>query len=211
MVQQAEMVDRFVPEDIELRLAYQLLSTEDGISRKVLYELLGRPKRYSELKTVLPEGKSENSLTVALKTLRRNGLVDQRTDAREEPVVHRYEVTPLGIQVVLTMQRVQPLHEQLGLLDEALAVPSKQAGEGSPAPSGPASGQSDVWHVTPHPAGGWRVKREGSRQATRVLETKKEALEAARELAVKRPGGRVAVHKKDGSFQRQITPRTAAT
>lgn len=193
MTRQAEMVDAFVPGDLELKLAHQLLSTEDGISRRVLYDLLGRPKRYSELKPVLPEGKSENSLTVALKTLRRNGLIDQRTDAREAPVVHRYEITPLGIQVVLTIQQIQPLQQQLSILQKAKG----------------GSSSRDVWHVTPHAAGGWRVKREGTARASGVYDTKKKALQAARVIAKKRPEGRVTVHRKDGSIQRQVTPSKA--
>lgn len=218
MPSQAERVEEFVPEDLELQLAYQLLSTEDGISRKVLYELIGQPKRYSELKTVLPEGKSENSLTVALKTLRRNGLVDQRTDAREKPVVQRYELTPLGIQVVIAIQRIQPLQEQIEILRRAilgdLEASSDAAGiDGKTTLSQAEASQSDrnVWHVVPHPDEGWRVKREGATRASGIYETKEEAVQAARELAVKRPEGRVALHRKDGSFQRQVAPSRAAT
>lgn len=221
MASQAEMVDAFVPEDLELKLAHQLLSTKDGVSRKVLYELLGRPKRYSELKPALGEGKSENSLTVALKTLRRNGLVDQRTDARKEPVVHRYQITSLGIQTVLAIQRLQPIEQQLAFVREALDQwegPAREASRGDDrarlVPSDRGSlveGKPDVWHVTPNSGGGWRVKREGNARATRIVDTKEQAVEAARQLAMKRSNGRVTVHRTDGSIQRQITPSNAAT
>lgn len=206
----------------EVRLAHQLLSQETGVGRDVLYELLGRPKRYSELKPVLEEGKSENSLTVALKTLRRNGLVDRRTDARQAPPVHRYELTPLGIEVVLTMESLRPLEHHLSLLNSALGIgTSGVAGQvagvadlvtdlpDSLQPHETTQGRSsgpEVWHVAPHPEGGWRVERQGSRRATRVLDTKKEALAFARELAKREEGRQVIVHKSDGSIQKQIAP-----
>lgn len=207
MASAARTVTNFEPETAELAMAHQLMAQEHGVGRNTLYELLGRPKRYSELKHLV-EGRSDNSLTVALKTLRRNGLIDQRTDARSDPPVQRYELTPYGIRVVLAMQTVQPIQDQLATLIGVL-----RAGQ-STAP-GPASGElmdqatdqgraANVYHVAPDPDQGWRVERQGAQRATRVVDTKREALRIAKGLIEGQAGRTIVVHRADGSFQRVV-------
>lgn len=92
------------PAGLEVRLARQMLAQEDEIGTEILHALMGEDKRRAELEASLPEGTPDDSLEAALEILARDGLVDRRTDARQDPPVHRYELTPLGLQVVLTMQ-----------------------------------------------------------------------------------------------------------
>ena len=101
-----------LPDDLTLRRAYELIAEEGDLRRLILFDLIGRPRRYNELKRLL-RGRRDHNLTVALTRLQRDGLVDRRTDARQRPVVHTYELTPLGIQVILGMQSIRPVHEAL--------------------------------------------------------------------------------------------------
>lgn len=55
-------------------------------------------------------------------------------------------------------------------------------------------------HVTPHPGGGWQVKGSGNEKATKITETKKEAIDVAREIA-KNKESEVVIHGKDGRIQ----------
>lgn len=109
----------FVAPEHEARLAHELLGQPGNLRARILYALLGKPLRYSDLRPLLA-GKPDNSLTVALRTLQRDGLVERRTNARREPVIHTYELTPLGVQVVLAMESLRPLEEKLKLLGRAL-------------------------------------------------------------------------------------------
>lgn len=101
-------------------LAYRLIARESPLDRAILHELIGRPKRYADLKPLLGE-KADNNLTVALKRLQEWGLIERRTDARREPVVHSYELTPLGIQVILAIPAIQPIHESMARFERARA------------------------------------------------------------------------------------------
>ncbi|MBZ4662808.1 MAG: hypothetical protein JG776_490 [Caloramator sp.] len=55
-------------------------------------------------------------------------------------------------------------------------------------------------HVTPHPDGGWQVKGEGNNKSTKVTETKKEAIDIARQIA-KNQESELIIHGKDGKIQ----------
>lgn len=54
-------------------------------------------------------------------------------------------------------------------------------------------------HVVPHPDG-WAVRGAGSRRASSVHETQKEATSAAREIA-KRQGVELFIHGRDGKIR----------
>lgn len=71
--------------------------------------------------------------------------------------------------------------------------------------SDPGMPETYTWHVTPHEEEGWQVKRETADQATSRHDTKKQALEAAKDLARNKPTAHVAVHKRDGTIQQQFT------
>lgn len=104
--------------DEHLRLAYGLLGKASDLDRRILHECLGRPKPYGELRPLLA-GRRDHNLTAALQRLQRDGLLLRRTDARREPMVHAYELSPLGIEVVLALQALRPLHESLRLYGRA--------------------------------------------------------------------------------------------
>lgn len=117
-----------LPDHVELRLAYHLMARKNPLDRKILYRLLGTPVRYSELRPLLG-GKHDNNLTVALERLQQNGLVAQTLNAapgREGS--YEYQITDLGILVVLTMERIRPIHH---VVEEYLAA--------RPLPHSPAS------------------------------------------------------------------------
>lgn len=52
-------------------------------------------------------------------------------------------------------------------------------------------------HVVPHPRGGWAGKREGNERATFRTETKKEAMDKARDIAIVHGVERIE-HNKHG-------------
>lgn len=55
-------------------------------------------------------------------------------------------------------------------------------------------------HVTPHPNGGWQIKGEGNQKATKITDTKKEAVNTARQIA-KNQESELIIHGKDGKIQ----------
>jgi DNA-binding HxlR family transcriptional regulator len=101
-----------VEEGIHLRLAYELAAEDGDLRRGILQELVGRPQRYADLKVLL-RGRRDHNLTVALVRLQRDGLISRRTNARQKPPTHTYELSSLGIQVVLAMQTIRPVGEIL--------------------------------------------------------------------------------------------------
>jgi uncharacterized protein YdaT len=57
-------------------------------------------------------------------------------------------------------------------------------------------------HVVPKSTGGWDVKNGGSSRATKHFETKKSAVDYARELA-KKQEAELVVHNKDGKISQK--------
>jgi uncharacterized protein YdaT len=55
-------------------------------------------------------------------------------------------------------------------------------------------------HVTPHPSGGWQVKKGGSERATRKVDTQLEATEIARQIA-KNQKTEVVIHRPNGQIR----------
>ena len=103
------------PQDVEFRLAHALLGSTNALDRDILIALVGRPRRYSELKPLLRE-KAENNLTMALDRLRRDGLSAQTVNARRRPPVKAYQLTELGVLVVFRMNQMIPAHESIDAL-----------------------------------------------------------------------------------------------
>lgn len=64
-------------------------------------------------------------------------------------------------------------------------------------------------HVTPHPEGGWQVRKPGSDRASARTSTQGEAIGRAREILVNDRGGEVVVHRPDGSIRDSDTIRPA--
>ena len=55
-------------------------------------------------------------------------------------------------------------------------------------------------HVTPHSDGGWQTKREGAGRAGSRHETQSDAIDRAREQAI-RERGEVVIHRPDGRIR----------
>jgi len=66
-----------------------------GLCRDVLEALEAGPKRWTGLKPLL-HGRGDESLNMALRFLLEESLIERRTDARRQPVVHEYRLSPLG-------------------------------------------------------------------------------------------------------------------
>lgn len=110
-------------EDVEFRHAHRLLGQDNPLDRRIVESLVGRPHRYGELKALL-EGKRDHNLTMALERLRRDGLVDQRVDASSRPPTKSYELTHLGIQVILRMHEMLPAHISAQVLLRGQVAPA---------------------------------------------------------------------------------------
>lgn len=102
-------------EDVEYHHAHRLLGQDNPLDRRIVEDLVGRPRRYGELKGLL-DGKRDHNLTMALDRLRRDGIIDQRIDVATKPPVKSYELTNLGIQVVLRMHEMIPAHVSAQIL-----------------------------------------------------------------------------------------------
>ncbi len=61
--------------------------------------------------------------------------------------------------------------------------------------------QGKPQHVVPHP-NGWAVKGEGNDRATSVHDTKKEAVQAGREIA-QNQGSELVIHGENGRIQQK--------
>lgn len=55
----------------------------------------------------------------------------------------------------------------------------------------------DSHHVVPNPDGGWDVKRGGGERATGHFDTKREAIDRAREVS-RNQGTELRIHNRDG-------------
>lgn len=99
-------------EDIEYKLAYKLLGKDNTLDKEIMFRLVGRPQRYSELKPLLGD-KHDHNLTMALERLRDDGLLRRRTDFREGSQVDSYELSELGKLVVFNMVRMGPVQDSI--------------------------------------------------------------------------------------------------
>ena len=99
------MKPRFRFEDPPRNWSFGLAKTlERGnpLDREIVLELVGRPHRFSELQPLL-RGRGKNNLTQALRRLQLSGLIHMRTNFHAAPRYDYYELTTLGIRVVLTL------------------------------------------------------------------------------------------------------------
>lgn len=72
--------------------------------------LLGGPKRFSDIRTVIPE-LSDRILSERLKELESSGIVLRKVYP-ETPVRIEYELTPMGIELTPVMAEVQKWAEK---------------------------------------------------------------------------------------------------
>ena len=57
-------------------------------------------------------------------------------------------------------------------------------------------------HVVPSPEGGWAVQRSGSKHASRLYDTKMEAIDAGRQISQNQKT-EFYIHGRDGQIQRK--------
>jgi hypothetical protein len=55
-------------------------------------------------------------------------------------------------------------------------------------------------HITPNNGGGWKVQGAGNNKATKITDTKKEAVDAGRKIA-QNQGTELIIEGKDGKIQ----------
>lgn len=55
-------------------------------------------------------------------------------------------------------------------------------------------------HVVPAPSGGWNVRKSGSDRATKHFDTKKDAIDWARQIS-KNQKTELVIHKRDGTIE----------
>ena len=59
-------------------------------------------------------------------------------------------------------------------------------------------------HITPHPQGGWQVKREGANRATVRTSTQREAIDIGRSLS-RNQGTELFIHGRNGQIRERDT------
>ncbi len=57
-------------------------------------------------------------------------------------------------------------------------------------------------HVVPNPDGGWDVKRGGANRASGHFDTKKDAVDTARQISINQRT-ELVIHRQDGTIQRK--------
>ena len=61
---------------------------------------------------------------------------------------------------------------------------------------------TDSHRVMKHHSGHWQVRRDGSKRASNICETKKEAIDIGRKIS-KNQGTELQIHKVNGEIQRR--------
>lgn len=56
-------------------------------------------------------------------------------------------------------------------------------------------------HVTPHPEGGWQVKKPGADRASDRTRTQSDGIDRAREIVGNTGGGEVVIHDRKGRIR----------
>lgn len=109
----------------------------------------------------------------------------EKLDERLGEAMHRFDI-PTRDEIQALTRRVEELNKKV---DQVRSAPAEVR---------------NVYHVAAH-EDGWKVEAEGAARATSLHGTKEEAVAAAKELAQGRAPSQVVIHKKDGSFQTELT------
>ncbi len=96
--------------DVEYELALRLLNQDPPLDRRILEDLVGQPKRYSDLKPLLGD-RNDNVLTKALRRLRDEGTIQQGVDLDQNQ--RTYRLTELGKHVVFRLHEMVPHWESI--------------------------------------------------------------------------------------------------
>lgn len=93
------------------------------------------------------------------------------------------------------------LKKKDGKTEEKTATVEKKA-ESKPEPKQEKAAPSGSYFVSPHPDGGWQVKRANAQKALKKFKTKAEAEAYAKKVATNQ-GASVVRQKKDGKIQKK--------
>lgn len=117
----------FEPGTMDL-VVHRLLGQANCLDLRILEALVAEPKRFTELKPLIGE-RYDHNLTVALARLARDALIERRSFLEADEVVHRYRLTPVGVEALLMSNKLQPLSQTIEQLAQILL-----AGRGKAAP-----------------------------------------------------------------------------
>lgn len=106
-------------QDLEYRIAARLLTQEPPLDRQVVEEVMGRPRRYSELQPLL-KGRNDNVLNKALARLRDEGVIQQGLDYVKDQKT--YSLTALGKLVIFRMHEMVPHRESILAYERGVAA-----------------------------------------------------------------------------------------
>lgn len=103
--------------DVEYSLAIRLLDQDPPLDRRILEDLVGQPKRYTDLKPLLGD-RNDNVLTKALKRLRDDGLIQQGVDLDQDQRVYR--LTELGKLTLFRLHEMVPHRQSIEAYERGL-------------------------------------------------------------------------------------------
>lgn len=203
----------------ERELAYELLGQESGLWTEILYELLGQPQRYSELKPLLGD-QADNTLTYALEKLVDEGLVERTSDVVDDELVKRYAISRKGIDVFLHVHLLETIGGFVATSGSAAVdvrstlererVRSKEVPYVMllSSPEGDRR-EGSTYHVRPTDERTWSLKREGAQRATKRFDQPR--LAVARGLELAGENGKVFVHDREGGIETVLETSTRET
>lgn len=108
----------------------------------------------------------------------------------------RYKLDDLPPEV---REEIQDFRDRFGQTRRSPASNAPQPSVEASMPKDKTSQGGPTQHVRARDDG-WAVVKEGADRATRVLDTKAEAVEVAREIASNQ-GSKLVIHRQDGSVQ----------
>lgn len=108
----------------------------------------------------------------------------------------RYKLDDLPPEV---RREIETFRDRYGQTRRSPAANAPQPSVEASIPKDKPSSDHPAQHVMAR-EDGWAVIKEGSDRATRVLDTKAEAVEVAREIASNQ-GSKLVIHRQDGSVQ----------
>lgn len=71
----------------------------------ILYHLISSPQRYNELRKAMPTV-TERTLSLQLKTLEEDGIVNRKVYTSKPPLKVEYSLTPLGKTLIPVIQSI---------------------------------------------------------------------------------------------------------
>jgi DNA-binding HxlR family transcriptional regulator len=95
---------------VERKLAHHFLGRENPLAKRVVYALIGGPRRNAGLVPLL-EGGNPNNLTHTLRLLQATHMIVPMVDARTKPAAKAYRLSTFGLLVADWMRRYEFLDE----------------------------------------------------------------------------------------------------